>query len=162
MHKYVLILLSLIAVSFSQTTIPPPTEIATFTTKTFPDNSVYLDQSLTVGDENPPGIYLTQNVGDFDGDGADEIYITWVRNLNQKYKKVNGTDINSYEDFYQSCLYSVKKGTYLINGPFATSLYGFNDWPETVITGDFTGDGNVDFQIGDKVYSTSTPIVKKK
>jgi hypothetical protein len=161
MYKNLLLILSILAISFSQTTIPAPNEIANFTKKTFPDDSVYKDQYLEATASSPI-VSSSQNIGDFDGDNSDEIYITWARYLTRHRVKISDNSILNYDDpFHQSCVFSTKKNSYLIIGPFATNINSFYPWPTTVVTGDFTGDGNIDFLIGDKIYSTSTPIVKK-
>ncbi|MFC1476687.1 hypothetical protein ACFL5S_01845 [Fibrobacterota bacterium] len=168
MYKYLLILLSIISISFSQATIPPPTELANFTTKSFPDDSIHINKTLEANTEYLTYISVTRNIGDFDGDGSEEFYVTWYRRLFSKGTiDSSGLQVNRYNSYLVSGVYSVKKNSYLVKSPFDPPWFAweggeYKPWPTSVLTGDFTGDGFIDFVIGDKVYSTSTPIVKKK
>jgi hypothetical protein len=165
MHKSLLLSICLIAFAFSQTEIPPPTDIANFTKKTFPDDTMYINKSIEA--TGTPYLYHTQNIGDFDGDQSEEVYLTWYKGDATRTSTLKTTGVQSvnYWDYiYQHGVYSVKKKTYILTSPFNVLFNNVNSspWPGTVLTGDFTGDGCIDFLIGTKVYSTSTPIVKKK
>jgi hypothetical protein len=90
----------------------------------------------------PPGISSTTgylistqliNIGDFDGDGSDDILVFWGENP--------GTNLIFG-------VYSAKKGAYLLTGPF-TNLYS-----NTIIPfGNFLGNGKSCFVLEGKLYS---------
>lgn len=182
--KYMFVIIAtLVAITWAQTTIPPPSDIAAGT-----GQSWYFDTVVYTGpDTVTRTIYTTassvdpvktQSIGDFDGDGGEELYIIWelmYGSATLKYYRLTGDTIEYYpingfsNEFYQYSIYSLKKNTHLINSPFgAVTSYnpGFGRrppiWPGTVVTGDFNGDTCVDFVVGDKIYTTTYALVKKK
>ena len=162
MHKIILPILCAIALLFAQKEIPPPSEIANFTKKTFPDDTVYINKSIEASNNLLLYLDYTQNIGDFDGDGSEELYLIWRRQLIRKFTlKATGEQFVGNVYTSQSALYSFKKNSYLITGPFPVDWDPYNPWPDRVLTGDFNGDNFIEFLIGNKVYSSTTPIVKK-
>ena len=150
-----LILFTALIVS-AQTTIPYTSELLNYK-EDMPDTLNWTNCCYKAIAGRTPSISGTQNIGDFDGDGSDDIYICWNMIYSYHYteggvEKVNDNWIRSK---YQYCVYSLKKNSNII-----TSELKYN-WPSTVQTGDFNGDQCVDYVMGDKIYTTSTPIKKK-
>ena len=119
MRYFTLIMFIVSIPCFAQSTIPKP-----------PDYSNY-----TYGDPC--------NIGDFDGDGSDEVYIKFVNNA-------SGTVFG---------IYSCKKSEYLLVIKRGTTG---NDFPAVPVIGDFNGDGKNDIIVNDKVYTTGFTLLKKK
>ena len=140
----------------AQTTIPYTSELLNYK-EDRPDTLNWTNCCYKARAGYEPNIFGTQNIGDFDGDGSDEIYVLWRMYYYYHYtengvEKVNDNWGISKEQY---CVYSLKKNSNII-----TSELKFL-WPPSVETGDFNGDQCIDFAIGDKIYTTSTPIKKK-
>jgi hypothetical protein len=94
---------------------------------------------------------LTQNIGDFDGDKSDDIYIIWSAVIPLTYTKNGGW--STHYDFYFFGIYSLKKGSYILQDVGNSAK---------VETGDFNGDSLVEFIVGKKIYQSSIVLSKKK
>ena len=85
-------------------------------------------------------------IGDFDGDGSIDIYMT-VEDYTGGHNYVMG-------------IYSVKKAQYLFVESRPTE--SMSSYPTTPLFGDFNGDGRVELIIGNTLYSYGTTVSKKK
>lgn len=101
----------------------------------------------------PPTLNYSQNVGDFDGDGSDDIFVQWYIYVN--YFKKSGTTLGTDERFHFG-IYSYTKNRYLFTGVRKESI-GSN-----VITGDFNNDDKIDFVVGSQIYLGVNSLSKKK
>ncbi|HEX3019711.1 MAG TPA: hypothetical protein VHP36_05395 [Chitinispirillaceae bacterium] len=147
---------------FAQSVIPIPTSFISFLNATIQEDSInsfenglrdikYSRPSDTkISDLTPDRI---QNIGDFDGDGSEELFLSWEINYSRSYRDPGSGSGNISLLFNMISVYSFKKNTYLIQETGNTS---------NVITGDFDGDSAFEFIIGKKIYKSSSAMSKKK
>jgi len=93
---------------------------------------------------NPPGtsggtVYQVFTIGDYDGDGCDDILIHWDGN-------------NS--DHIEYSVYSFKKSQHLLTIKYDGSNYR--------LAADLNGDKKVEIVVGSKIYSYDSSLSKKK
>lgn len=145
-------------VSFCQTmvTIPPPANINDSIVHPELGNDYYSSAPITFSISDSPLVSYKQNIGDFDGDGSDDIFICWSRGAN--YYKKDGTRNQNvvYSYRYHYGIFSVTKSKYLLNGINSSPFSG------NVVTGDFNNDQKIDFIVGNKVYLGANTLSKKK
>jgi hypothetical protein len=146
---------------FAQTTIPLPSNLlASLGNAIIADSTKLVAGGATQISYTRPSasdisnLYpsLTQNIGDFDGDKSDDIYIIW--SIAIPYSVVNNIGGASWHfDFNFFGIYSLKKGSYILQDVGNAAK---------VETGDFNGDSLVEFIVGKKIYQSSTVLAKKK
>lgn len=119
MYRSFLFLLVICACSFSQTVIPPPSS--------HPTAQMW---SKAV------------NIGDFDGDGSDDLFGAWYEPTNSQV--------------YYVGIYSMKKGQFLLFESTAKI------WTNPDAVGDFDGDKIVEIVLGNAIYKFSGTVAKKK
>ena len=122
MYKTTLFLIALCAYSFSQTPIPTPSG----------HPNLKLNTSLV-------------NIGDFDGDGSDDLYGTFYE------------DSGSTQKYYFGVI-SMKKNQFILFESF--SSYAGTLKPDAI--GDFDGDKMVEFASGSIIYKYNATLTKKK
>ena len=156
MKKFMIVVMLIPVLVLAQTTIPYPTGMKTYR-EDFPDEPPRTNIYLIVNSNAEPYIDNSQNIGDFNGDGSEEIYSIWFINADFHYTS-NGVDTVFYnaESIGGYTVYSLKTQSIVLYE--IRCRYSF---PSTVKTGDFNGDDCIDYVIADKIYTTSTPIKKK-
>jgi len=120
MKKVILLILAAFALSFSQTAIPKPTGCAA---------TAYLNGTPI-------------NIGDFDGDGSDDLFLIFYDSNNSTY-------------FFG--VYSFKKNLYLLVQTTTTTLD-----PSFFVFGDFDGDKINEIVVNGIIYKYSSSSAKKK
>jgi hypothetical protein len=104
----------------------------------------------------------SQNIGDFDGDGADDIFVQW--SIEARYYNKTGQQTYRYSAHYENChynryhmgVYSFRKKKYLF------STYERSGTSGKVHVGDYDGDGRIDFVMNGKIYLGANSLHKKK
>lgn len=92
---------------------------------------------------NDSDVQKTIVIGDYDGDGSDDIVIEWQSQGSQP----------AYEN-YGIAIYSYSKNTYLLQMPWTGA--------KSVSFADLNNDKRVEVIIGNKIYAYTSNIVKKK
>jgi len=136
--------------------IPPPNDILDSLIHPEYGGNTYSSMAC---DEEQGVVAKSHNIGDFDGDGADDVFIEW--RIGVKYYDSDGKLLgmqSQWCDFsrYHLGVYSLKKKKYLFRDHRKTQT------GESVITGDFDGDGKMDFVIDNKIYLGVNSLYKKK
>ena len=124
LKKFMIIVMLLPLAVFSQTTIPIPPGIG-----------------------NGNEIVGSQAIGDFDGDGSDDVAVFI-------YDTANGNPNFS--------IFSFKKNTHLLVIERNNGIHTANGDPIDKYAHDFDGDGTVELLIDDKIYSFTNVGIKKK
>jgi len=122
MNKFILILLVITAYSFSQTAIPSPT-----------------------GHPNAKLNSTVVNIGDFDGDGSDDLFFVL-------------SEPSGASNVVYYAVYSMKKNQYSMLEQVTSTFFVVK--PDAI--GDFDGDKMVEFVIGNIIYKYSSTLTKKK
>ncbi len=86
------------------------------------------------------------NIGDFDGDGSDDIYLAFT--------EWNGTSTT----LTILGIYSFKKNQYILLETFSPSI-SIGQKPDVI--GDFNGDKAIEFIVNNTMYSYSGTLTKK-
>jgi hypothetical protein len=159
--RYALLVIGVCSSLFAQATIPIPSSCSAFMENAITQDSARLISSgaTSISYTRPTSSALnslvpaiTQDIGDFDGDKSDDIFIVWQVNVNVIYyhqSTQNGTDLT----VSMFGVYSHKKSTYLLQEAGNATR---------VETGDFNGDSLMEFIIGNKIYQSTSVLTKKK
>lgn len=114
----------------------------------------YYSSAYSTERNRAPSITYSQNVGDFDGDGSDDIFVQWY--ILARYYDKSGMLIEANDGRNHFGIYSYTKNRYLFTGVRKSSV-GSN-----VVTGDFNNDDKIDFVVGSQIYLGVNSLSKKK
>jgi hypothetical protein len=111
----------------------------------------FAQDAIPIPSSHPTAVVITTvNIGDFDGDGADDLYV--------KYSEY-GSSSSSYSLL---AVYSMNKNQLSLLGVTLLDMtHGpFPDQPDAI--GDFNGDGSKDIVVQGMIYTKSSTTVSKK
>lgn len=143
----------------AQTSIPVPASFVSLLDAAIQKDSLqYVKSGYTQIDIDHPTAFdvnaqvpvVTQNIGDFDGDGSEDLFLCWQMICKHSY--LNGAFVSAQTDFAMFGVYSLKKDSYLIQEAGKATR---------VETGDFDGDSSIEFIVGKKIYQPSSMSKKK-